>query len=213
MDTTRQLTVVFWHPVYLVPSPSIVSLIATYPNTFPVLLRNKRILYSYNQPDSLVDLAFEILRTPIPVLFPCSVKAHLWNRKLSKLVHTFNILTTLISRQHPQQQGFFFFLYIRFLAYLKYPDSNPSNANAIRIPNINKTKADKNCSIAKGSLDLCWCFPGLHDPVIQYLLNLSKSPTKRTTWNTCHLHCKITTVGSNFINTTRKTEKKKSFLN
>lgn len=62
------------------------------------------------------------------------------------------------------------------LTYLKYKCSNSRKAAARRIPIINKRKADKNCSSAKGSLLFCTSLPGLHVPVIQYLLSRSKSP-------------------------------------
>lgn len=88
-------------------------------------------------------------------------------------------LTTLMSLQQPQQHGSFFFLYIRRLAYLKYVDSHPSKRKANSIPNMSSTNADKNCSIANGSLVvLCWCLPGLQIPAIQYFRNLSKSPER-----------------------------------
>lgn len=62
------------------------------------------------------------------------------------------------------------------LTYLKYKCSKSRKAAARRIPIINKRKADKNCSSARGSLLFCTSLPGLHVPVIQYLLSRSKSP-------------------------------------
>lgn len=62
------------------------------------------------------------------------------------------------------------------LMYLKYKCSKSKKTAARRIPIISKRNALKNCSNAKGSLLFCTSFPGLHVPVIQYLLNLSRSP-------------------------------------
>lgn len=57
-----------------------------------------------------------------------------------------------------------------FLTYLKYKCSSKRSKAAKRMPAIKSKKADKNCSRARGSELLCSCFPGLHVPVIQYLV-------------------------------------------
>lgn len=62
------------------------------------------------------------------------------------------------------------------LIYLKYTCSKSRKTAARRIPIISKRNALKNCSNARGSLLFCTSLPGLHVPVIQYLLNRSKSP-------------------------------------
>lgn len=67
----------------------------------------------------------------------------------------------------------------RFRTYLKYICSRANKTAANRMPDMSSRKADKNCSRARGSLDLCSCFPGLHVPVIQYRRNLSRSPVIR----------------------------------
>lgn len=85
------------------------------------------------------------------------------------------ILTRLMRAQHPPWSV----LARRFRTYLKYICSRAKRTAANRMPDISSRKADKNCSRARGSLDLCSCFPGLHVPVIQYRRNLSRSPAIR----------------------------------
>lgn len=60
--------------------------------------------------------------------------------------------------------------------YLKYICSRSRKTAAKRIPIISSRNALKNCSNASGSLLFCTSLPGLHVPVIQYLLKRSKSP-------------------------------------
>ena len=95
-----------------------------------------------------------------------------WNIYIYFDIEIRNRLTRLKSAQQPPPS-------LRAkccLTYLKYKCSNSRKAAARRIPIINKRKADKNCSSARGSLLFCTSLPGLHVPVIQYLLNRSKSP-------------------------------------
>lgn len=62
------------------------------------------------------------------------------------------------------------------LIYLKYTYSRNRKTAAKRIPIISRRNALRNCSSASGSLLFCTSLPGLHVPVIQYLLNRSRSP-------------------------------------
>lgn len=55
------------------------------------------------------------------------------------------------------------------------------------MPAISSKNADKNCSNANGSDDLCSCLPGLHEPVIQYRRKRSKSPFDRIS-SSCRLN-------------------------
>lgn len=86
------------------------------------------------------------------------------------------ILTRLMRAQHPPRSV----LARCFRTYLKYTCSRAKRTAANSMPDISSRKADKNCSRARGSLDLCSCFPGLHVPVIQYRRSLSRSPAKST---------------------------------
>nr|QGW50662.1 ionotropic receptor 20 [Propsilocerus akamusi] len=99
--------------------------------------------------------------------FNCSVASKTAPRNVKDLP-----IDREIRAQHPPRSDFA----NRARKYLKYKCSKSNKSAANRIPAISNKKADKNCSKANGSDDLCSCLPGLHVPVIQYRLNRSKSP-------------------------------------
>uniref|UniRef100_A0AAG5DVB4 Uncharacterized protein n=1 Tax=Anopheles atroparvus TaxID=41427 RepID=A0AAG5DVB4_ANOAO len=84
----------------------------------------------------------------------------------------------MLSEMRAQQPPRSFFA-SRLRKYLKYRCSSSSSRAASRMPAISSRKAERNCSRASGSEDLCSCLPGRHVPVIQKRRSRSRSPLAR----------------------------------